>query len=365
VIADLVRSSRRQADAPKRERRGSRSIIRRNYKANFNAIEDAVARASGFDLDELPESSDRSQAAVPEGGDVGAPPTGIDMPTALRDWLSALATSLGQQLETHRFGDIGIAWPELFRRAHALRHHLETAEREAVALTALVKARLPRGRPRAVIVDDPIMWLAQAWYLLTGNAAPQSREKSAQADTGEFARWVRRALRLVAPSSADVLDDPPGSNRRRKRLWPMPWPGWDGPMRFGRSSDGRQIETRTDRISPQENRLPGHDGRHAGCRPSATGRIPMGTTTSHDTNATPANHRTVEAAAAAMPRKYATIRDWLDMSGMSRTGAYEAIGRGDLRAIKLGTRTLIDVEHGLTWMASLPAAKITPPKSAA
>lgn len=61
--------------------------------------------------------------------------------------------------------------------------------------------------------------------------------------------------------------------------------------------------------------------------------------------------------------KYATIGGWREMTGMSRTGIYEAIGRGDLRAIKLGTRTLIDVEHGLAWMASLPAAQIVAPKS--
>lgn len=61
--------------------------------------------------------------------------------------------------------------------------------------------------------------------------------------------------------------------------------------------------------------------------------------------------------------KYATISGWREMTGMSRTGIYEAIGRGDLRAIKLGTRTLIDVEHGLAWMASLPAAQIVAPKS--
>jgi hypothetical protein len=221
VIADLVWSARRQADAPKRQRRGSHPVIRRNYQANFNAIEDAVARASGFDLDELPEASEQSAAvrnrpAVPEGSDVVAPSAAKDTPAALRDWLSALATSLGQQLETHRLGDIGMSWPELFQRAHALRRHLETAEREAVALSALVKARLPRGRPRADIVDEPIMWLAQAWCLLTGHVAPQSRKKYEQADAGEFAGWVRRTLHVVAPAAAEVLDGPPGSNRRQK-----------------------------------------------------------------------------------------------------------------------------------------------------
>jgi hypothetical protein len=44
---------------------------------------------------------------------------------------------------------------------------------------------------------------------------------------------------------------------------------------------------------------------------------------------------------------------------MRRTATYEALGRGDLRAVKLNNRTLIDVEHGLAWLASLPAAEIT------
>jgi hypothetical protein len=33
---------------------------------------------------------------------------------------------------------------------------------------------------------------------------------------------------------------------------------------------------------------------------------------------------------------------------------------GDLRAIKLGSRTLIDVDAGLAWLRALPSAKIRP-----
>ncbi len=57
---------------------------------------------------------------------------------------------------------------------------------------------------------------------------------------------------------------------------------------------------------------------------------------------------------------YATVPDWCALSGMSRSGSYEALGRGDLRAVKLGSRTLIDVQHGLAWLASLPAAAVRP-----
>jgi len=56
--------------------------------------------------------------------------------------------------------------------------------------------------------------------------------------------------------------------------------------------------------------------------------------------------------------KYATIPDWQRISGMRRTSTYEALGRGDLRSIKLGVRVLIDVEAGLAWLSNLPAAEI-------
>jgi hypothetical protein len=50
---------------------------------------------------------------------------------------------------------------------------------------------------------------------------------------------------------------------------------------------------------------------------------------------------------------------------MSRTASYNALGRGDLKAIKVGNRTLIDVEAGLDWMRSLPPAHIRAPRTAA
>jgi len=70
------------------------------------------------------------------------------------------------------------------------------------------------------------------------------------------------------------------------------------------------------------------------------------------------------AYAAAAPERafpaYATIPDWCAISGMGRSKTYEALGRGDLRAIKIGNRTLIDVAPGLQWMDSLPQANIRP-----
>lgn len=56
----------------------------------------------------------------------------------------------------------------------------------------------------------------------------------------------------------------------------------------------------------------------------------------------------------------ATVAGWCAISGMGRSATYEALGRGDLRAVKLGSRTLIDVAHGLAWLDSLPPATVRP-----
>jgi hypothetical protein len=61
--------------------------------------------------------------------------------------------------------------------------------------------------------------------------------------------------------------------------------------------------------------------------------------------------------------KFATIEDWGTISGMSRRVTYEKLGTGELKAVKAGTRTLIDCEAGLAWLHSLPAAKIRAPRA--
>lgn len=55
---------------------------------------------------------------------------------------------------------------------------------------------------------------------------------------------------------------------------------------------------------------------------------------------------------------FATVTGWGALSGMSRSSTYEALAAGHLRAVKLGARTLIDVQHGLRWVNSLPPATI-------
>jgi hypothetical protein len=59
---------------------------------------------------------------------------------------------------------------------------------------------------------------------------------------------------------------------------------------------------------------------------------------------------------------FSSIGDWCVISGMSRRVTYEKLGTGELRAIKLGSKTLIDVEHGLAWLRSRPAAVIRAPR---
>jgi hypothetical protein len=61
--------------------------------------------------------------------------------------------------------------------------------------------------------------------------------------------------------------------------------------------------------------------------------------------------------------KWAPINRWCEISGMGRTSTYQRIAAGHLRAIKLGTRLLIDVDHGLKFMARQPAATIVLPHS--
>ncbi len=68
---------------------------------------------------------------------------------------------------------------------------------------------------------------------------------------------------------------------------------------------------------------------------------------------------TIPRAGIQRPAR-ATINDWCKLSGMSRSATYEALGRDDLRAVKLGTRVLIDVPRGLAWLDSLPLATVRP-----
>jgi hypothetical protein len=61
---------------------------------------------------------------------------------------------------------------------------------------------------------------------------------------------------------------------------------------------------------------------------------------------------------------FCSIEHWCAISGMGRRSTYSQLGSGNLRAIKVGTRTLIDVEVGLEWLRSQPMAVIRPSRTA-
>jgi hypothetical protein len=60
--------------------------------------------------------------------------------------------------------------------------------------------------------------------------------------------------------------------------------------------------------------------------------------------------------------RFATIDQWCALTGMSRRVTYDELGRGNIKAVKVGARTLIDVEAGLAWFRSRPAAVIRAPR---
>jgi hypothetical protein len=59
--------------------------------------------------------------------------------------------------------------------------------------------------------------------------------------------------------------------------------------------------------------------------------------------------------------KFTSVKGWTEISGMGRTNTFAALGRGDLRAVKQGGKTLIDVDAGLAWLNSLPRAEYRQP----
>ena len=62
-----------------------------------------------------------------------------------------------------------------------------------------------------------------------------------------------------------------------------------------------------------------------------------------------------------MTPKFISVKGWCELSGLGRTSTFAALRRGELRAVKRGTKTLIDVDHGLAWLNSLPPAEYRAP----
>lgn len=60
-----------------------------------------------------------------------------------------------------------------------------------------------------------------------------------------------------------------------------------------------------------------------------------------------------------LPR-YAPIPKACDLLGFRRSKLYELAGEGAIRVIKVGGRSLVDMEAALAWMATRPTAEIAP-----
>lgn len=51
---------------------------------------------------------------------------------------------------------------------------------------------------------------------------------------------------------------------------------------------------------------------------------------------------------------YVTIQAFCDLCGLGQTSIYAALRRGDIEAIRVGRRTLINSKQALRWLASQP-----------
>lgn len=60
-----------------------------------------------------------------------------------------------------------------------------------------------------------------------------------------------------------------------------------------------------------------------------------------------------------LPR-YAPVPRACDLLGFKRSKLYLLAAEGHIRLVKVGGRSVVDMEAALTWMRSLPTAEIAP-----
>jgi excisionase family DNA binding protein len=58
--------------------------------------------------------------------------------------------------------------------------------------------------------------------------------------------------------------------------------------------------------------------------------------------------------------KFAPILKATELLGLSRSSIYRMAGAGELRIVKAGGRSLVDLDHAFAFRASLPTAPISP-----
>ena len=56
--------------------------------------------------------------------------------------------------------------------------------------------------------------------------------------------------------------------------------------------------------------------------------------------------------------RFANPKRTYEITGIGVTRIYELLGSGELRALKVGRRTLVDVQHALEWIQKHPPARI-------
>jgi excisionase family DNA binding protein len=61
---------------------------------------------------------------------------------------------------------------------------------------------------------------------------------------------------------------------------------------------------------------------------------------------------------SAVSPRYAPIPRACEISGIGRSSVYKLASQGHIRLIKVGNRTLVDLEHLSHWMETLPLANI-------
>jgi hypothetical protein len=68
-----------------------------------------------------------------------------------------------------------------------------------------------------------------------------------------------------------------------------------------------------------------------------------------------------ETAASTEPR-YVRAREWERLTGLGPRTTQDLVGKGELKAIKVGKAMLIDYRYGLEWLGNRPSAQIRPQK---
>jgi len=64
-------------------------------------------------------------------------------------------------------------------------------------------------------------------------------------------------------------------------------------------------------------------------------------------------------AQSSVRPKYAPIPQACEILGFKRSKLYELARQGNLRIIKIGSRSLVDIDHALRFMESLPQADLS------